>query len=474
MRAVLRSESLQQHAAAVVKVNQPGSALAAGLGAVVLMPLLAAALPAWELAAPGVRALLLPSGGAGGGGSAVAEGAAASVPGATTAVAWAALWLAGLWLAGTGLLLARLGAGLVGLVRLRRAALADGRVRRLAGSAAKGAGDVRLGVTPAVAGPVALGGRRPLVLLPLQAAGWSRSQRRAVVRHELAHLRRGDPWTLLLAAVATALHWPNPLVWLAARHLRRAGEEACDQAVVATGVDRWRYADLLVRLARGRAAHQSPSLAPGATGPHLSRRVEALLDGRVGRAGRAAVALTAAAFLLLTVGAALAQPAPGAPGHASVGDQAAVDRSGYAARYGIGEELAGQVMAAARAEGVEVPLAFGLVQVESRFNPDATSPSGAAGLTQILPSTARVLDPNVEISDLHDPEVNLHLGLRLLAGLLDHYGGDRWRALLAYNLGARRVPATGPVPDSDYPRLVLEAAGLTAAPATSPSPRETP
>jgi|GEM_PF-2671261 len=482
--------------------------LLTALGAAVLMPLLATVLPTWELPWPdlgpvGVAAGAAPAPGVAGGAGAVVATGATGATGAPSAVALAVLWLAGLWLAGTVILGARLGWGLVGLARLRRAALADGRVRRLGGR-------VRLVTTPAVSGPAVLAGWRPLVLLPPAADGWSRRERRAVVAHELAHLRRGDPWALVLASVATALHWPNPLVWIAARRLRLAGEEACDRAAVVAGIEPWRYADLLLRLTRDGARPAGHRLAPAAAGPGLSRRVEALLAGVVPEAapGRGHLALAGAFGLVLALAVAAAQPAPASPGNATGSAQVVAARAPssplvqsppaspgpgtgsaqadtgrpetghpeigdpgegvgpreYAVRYGIDHHLAADILAAAAREGVEAPLAFGLVRVESGFDPDATSPRGAVGLTQILPSSAAAVEPAVSPRDLRDPPTNLRLGFRLLRGYMDRFEGDRERGLLAYSVGPRRVAAPGPPPASDYPRRVAEAAALAPTP----------
>jgi hypothetical protein len=88
--------------------------------------------------------------------------------------------------------------------------------------------------------------------------------------HEAEHARSGD-WLFALAArAACALYWFHPAVWWTANQLRADCELACDERVVAAGVRRSDYADLLVRavdaLASARGADVLPALA-------LSRRV---------------------------------------------------------------------------------------------------------------------------------------------------------------------------------------------------------
>jgi soluble lytic murein transglycosylase-like protein len=112
----------------------------------------------------------------------------------------------------------------------------------------------------------------------------------------------------------------------------------------------------------------------------------------------------------------------------------------------------------ARAEGVDPDLFYHLVRVESSFRPDVVSAAGAVGLAQLLPSTARALDPTVERADLFAPDTNLRLGARYLRRLLDRYRGNVRLALLAYNRGPTRVSRIlreGGDPANGYARRVL-------------------
>jgi len=114
--------------------------------------------------------------------------------------------------------------------------------------------------------------------------------------------------------------------------------------------------------------------------------------------------------------------------------------------------MATAVYDVALSEGIDPGLAFRLVKVESGFNVRATSHVGAVGLTQVLPSTARLYEPGLTTQQLYDRDTNLRIGFRYLRDLLDRYPTNMSLALLAYNrgpakveqlLGAGRNPANG-------------------------------
>ena len=129
---------------------------------------------------------------------------------------------------------------------------------------------------------------------------------------------------------------------------------------------------------------------------------------------------------------------------------------GFAARYGITPELAGAIHDAAVAEGIEPELGFRLVRAESEFDPRATSPVGAVGLTQLMPATARHFAAGITRERLYDPHVNLRIGFRYLRGLIREYRSLRL-ALLVYNRGPAAVDralAAGEDPANGYERVV--------------------
>ncbi len=142
------------------------------------------------------------------------------------------------WLAGAVVLLAGRAAASWKFRRqlTRASALADGRVAAtLAREAAAWHIDRRVVAveTGAVDAPALFGLLEPRLLFPPGfAPQLTDDELRLVVRHELAHWRRGDLPAQWLMQAALMVHWFNPLVWLAARLARMDCEPACDEFVL--------------------------------------------------------------------------------------------------------------------------------------------------------------------------------------------------------------------------------------------------
>ena len=140
---------------------------------------------------------------------------------------------------------------------------------------------------------------------PPAARDWSDDRARIVLRHELAHVRRGD-WAVLIAAeVLRAIYWFNPLVWIVCARLHRESEYACDDAVLNAGVEGSEYATHSVELARtlkGDCGAWLPASAM-ARPSSLEGRIRAMLNTSVNRGPltRPVRVATVIALLRLTV-----------------------------------------------------------------------------------------------------------------------------------------------------------------------------
>jgi beta-lactamase regulating signal transducer with metallopeptidase domain len=183
---------------------------------------------------------------------------------------------------------------------------------------------VRLLVSEDASSPLSWGWRRPVVLLDRDTLR-APDEADAILAHEIAHVVRRDWPSLILSRLAVALFWFNPLVWRLDREVAQQAEEAADSDAAAA-VEPARYAQTLLDWARLTGPSALPANAIAAGEPGLSKRVKAILDGRVARRsgsfwavaamlGCAAFAAPVAAldFVEAAPAAPIAPPAPAVP-----------------------------------------------------------------------------------------------------------------------------------------------------------------
>ena len=109
--------------------------------------------------------------------------------------------------------------------------------------------------------PMMWGFLRPVILLPVGADHWQTERLRAVLLHELAHIKRWD-WAMQIAAQVTcAIYWFNPIVWFVARWMRIEAEQACDDHVLNAGYQSTDYAQHLLDITRNVKIAKAASLA---------------------------------------------------------------------------------------------------------------------------------------------------------------------------------------------------------------------
>jgi HEAT repeat protein/beta-lactamase regulating signal transducer with metallopeptidase domain len=221
-----------------------------------------------------------------------------------------------LWIVIAVALLARLVIGAIAARRLvgRAVPVRDPSWRQLLKDAQEMAGvegTVRLYESTDVGMPVTLGVLRPTIVMPPVATSWSEERRLTVLVHELAHVRRNDVATCLVARVACAVHWMNPLVWRAARKLRDECERACDDLVIGAGMTASTYADDLLDIVRNAGTSRSPAVAlPMAQRSDFEGRLLAILDPISPRRAPSRVRSFAVAMFVAAIAMPLAAMAP--------------------------------------------------------------------------------------------------------------------------------------------------------------------
>jgi len=249
--------------------------------------------------------------------SPAARTAGSQVHGSTTASSmgtpWRAdwqVWLMLVWAAGFTMAFAHTLAACAAAWRLRQSArpFPDG---ALCTGLSRALGiDRVVEVREAAAGsmPMTFGLLRPAILVPSEAVEWDSERRRNVLLHELAHVRRGDAATHLLARAALNIYWWNPLAWMAWREFLKERERAADDLVLSAGARASEYAGHLLEVAR--TLQTGPAMGWAAVAmarrSQLEGRLRAILDSGVNRAAAGRASLLAAVLLAVALVAPLA------------------------------------------------------------------------------------------------------------------------------------------------------------------------
>ena len=189
-------------------------------------------------------------------------------------------WLVAVWFAGVLLFSLRTAGGFFVVAGLRRRDSAPVATELL--SLCRDL-QQRLGITRAVRyceslhldAPAVLGWFRPVVFLPVTAlTGLSEAQLRAVIAHELAHIRRFDAFVNLFQVAVETLLFYHPAVWWLSKCVRAERENCCDDVALSVCGNPAEYARALALMEEWRVA---PSFAMAANRGPLASRVARLL-----------------------------------------------------------------------------------------------------------------------------------------------------------------------------------------------------
>ena len=155
-------------------------------------------------------------------------------------------------------------------------------------------------------GPLTFGWPRGVIVVPNEEFALDK----LVLRHEVAHVKRADFVWQGIGALACALWWFSPAVWLAARALRREAERACDDLVLSQGVSAPDYADCLLEVASMKPLSLpfAASLVPLARRGDLAHRIAALLAPNRDRRSARPLAVFGLTALLLPAGLTVSRP----------------------------------------------------------------------------------------------------------------------------------------------------------------------
>ncbi|GIQ66988.1 hypothetical protein PACILC2_55560 [Paenibacillus cisolokensis] len=134
-------------------------------------------------------------------------------------------------------------------------------------------------LSPYISTPFLYGLLKPRIVLPA-AMAFTAEEYRQIFLHELTHDRRRDVWVKCLLLCANALHWFNPLAYMARRDVDRYCELSCDEQIVQpmNMAERRQYCELLLHVL-WKAADQRAKLYSAFSDKrkHLERRIRMIL-----------------------------------------------------------------------------------------------------------------------------------------------------------------------------------------------------
>jgi hypothetical protein len=299
--------------------------------------------------------------------------------------------------------------------------------------------------------PMTCGLIRSAILLPADADDWPDERRQVVLAHELAHVRRWDCLTQLLAQAACSIYWFNPLVWLATRQLRIERERACDDQVIYLGTKASEYAGHLLEMARTFRTARCSSLAAVAIArrSELEGRLLAILDPGLKRRGLNRIAAISVGVVIVCLVLTLATmrlsakaQANGLPRVESV--LASEAEPSYHSSVTIGSPVVQSERRQAEETSQPASGETYLAQSEPvHVDQERTGPSGStqqkdnSGVVEALREALKDEDPEVRqhalfaLTQIGDPQA--------LAALVEALKDQSWqvRAKAAYGLGVR-------------------------------------
>ncbi len=189
-------------------------------------------------------------------------------------------WLVEAWLVGVAFFSLRTAGGFFLLERERRrqSSVVTARVLEICHALQH-----RLGIRRAIQyceckwlqAPAVIGWFRPVVFLPVAAlTGLSEEQLRSVIAHELAHIKRLDPFVNVFQVCVETLLFYHPAVWWLNKRIRAEREHCCDEIAVDVCGNAVEYARALTLMEEWRSA---PVFAMAANRGPLAERIVRVL-----------------------------------------------------------------------------------------------------------------------------------------------------------------------------------------------------
>jgi uncharacterized protein (TIGR03435 family) len=321
-------------------------------------------------------------------------------------------------------------------------------------------------ISPTLVEPGVFGILRPVLLLPEGIANrLTHAQLRAILAHEMCHVRRRDNLAAALHMVVEALFWFHPLVWWIGARLIEERERACDEEVLRLGAEPLAYAEGILNVCKFYLESPLPCAA-GVTGADLKKRIEDIMSNCLSRRLTPAKKILLAAAALIAVAGpvvmgvvkaqslvfAVASIRPSAPGQTGI-------RIGYLPGGGLrtnNTSLRQLINYAYDLQSFQLsggPSWLDSERYEVTAKPD--QPEGPEDLSKITDAERKTLDERIRERLRNLLAERFQLVLRTQAKEMPVY------ALVVAKGGPKLQPAAGPGPSLSSNRGMITGQGTT-------------
>ncbi len=125
--------------------------------------------------------------------------------------------------------------------------------------------------------PFLYAGKSSFIIIPAHMKQWSKTNIQHIIDHELCHYQRKDHWILWIAVITQSVFWFHPLIHVLAKRQKQLIELACDQQLLANGVDPVAYSETLLSCVRNTKTNQ-PVVAMANKPAQIKIRIQSLLN----------------------------------------------------------------------------------------------------------------------------------------------------------------------------------------------------
>ncbi len=252
-----------------------------------------------------------------------------------------------------------------------------------------GSNYVALTATEAEVGPLVWGLMPARLLIPLSLAKLRGDAQEAAIRHEFAHVKRGDEWVRRYLVILRAVFWFHPMVRYCCDQVQLHAEKACDDHVLRVGHKPSEYSELLLKLGQKQSGIETTFALSSMAQSQIPSRIKSVLQSNLSRRPMTRRSALAVAVAMLIATSAVFVLRPSASASNTTG-QGPIDSNGVS-RQGVGlrdwPQWGGSSTRNNVTSGQKIPLTW---DVESGQNIRWSMPLGSSSYGGVVVANSKV------------------------------------------------------------------------------------